>query len=259
MTETSDIKTQASAVGEIDNGPPAWVTSATTSATAFWHGTRRGVESPGLILTLTSIGFGALAHAAGVSLFQTLAMMVVFFALPAQVVLVDQISRGASVLAASFAVALTGVRLLPMAVTLIPYFSDRRTRAWQTALAAHFVAVTAWLEGMRWVPTLPQHLRMAYFIGIGVSLVLATMLGTAIGHLIAGVMPTPIARVLPFLSPIYFLVSMLAAARTRGDHFPIIAGLIIGPLTYLIAPELDLLLAGLVGGTIAHFAAKRAR
>ncbi len=236
--------------------PPAWAEHA-TSAEAFWRGARRGVQAPGLILVLTSVGFGALAHDAELSLFNTLAMMVVFFALPAQVVLVDQISRGASLLAGCLAVTLTGVRLLPMTVTLMPYLKAGRPGLLCALFAAHFVAVTAWIEGMRWVPPLPNHLRMPHFTGIGVALLLATMVGSAVGHQIAGVLPTSLARVLPFLSPIYFLISMLASARTVAQHLPIIAGLVIGPLVYLVVPELDLVLAGLVGGTLAHFGAKR--
>ncbi len=258
MTETTNAQNQSPPVREIDVDAPTWAASA-TPRDAFWQGTRRGVQTPGFILTLTSIGFGALSHAAGLSLFNTLAMMAVFFALPAQVVLADQISHGASVISGSFAVALTGVRLLPMSVTLIPYLTEQRARLWQTLLAAHFIAITAWIEGMRWVPPLPQQLRLPHFIGIGMSLLLATMIGTAVGFLMAGVLPTNVARVLPFLSPIYFLVSMMHGARTPSDHLSILAGVVIGPLAYLVAPELDLVLAGLVGGTIAHFGTKRLR
>jgi predicted branched-subunit amino acid permease len=258
VTQHNDTKTVLDAEAGDDNiyALPSWAKQA-TPRDAFWRGTRRGIQTPGIILTITALGFGALAHDAGLSLFNTVAMMVVFFALPAQVVLVDQISRGASLLAGCLAVTLTGVRLLPMTVSLMPFLKEHHTSMWWKLLAAHFVAVTAWIEGMRWVPQLPPHLRMPHFIGIGVSLVLATMLGTAVGHLIAGILPTNVARVLPFLTPIYFLISMLASARTAADHLPIVAGVIIGPLVYLFVPDLDLVLAGLIGGTLAHFGAKR--
>ena len=50
---------------------------------------------------------------------------------------------------------------------------------------------------------------------------------------------------------------MLASARTVAERLPIIAGMVVGPLVYLVVPELDLVLAGIIGGTLAHFGAKR--
>ncbi|MEO0729455.1 MAG: AzlC family ABC transporter permease, partial [Pseudomonadota bacterium] len=64
----------------------------------------------------TSSGFGALAVDAGVTLELSLLMSVIFFALPAQVVLIDELARGASVLVVALAVSVTAIRLLPMAV-----------------------------------------------------------------------------------------------------------------------------------------------
>lgn len=236
----------------------SWIRDASPSD-ALWQGLKRCVKEPGLILALTSVGFGALAQEAQLSLSHSLAMMVVFFALPAQVILVDQISRGASIVAACFAVMLTGVRLVPMTVTLVPHLQKKKMTRVQLLFAVHFIAVTAWLEGMRWVPKLPAEMRFPYFSGVGLGLVTSTLIGTMIGFYIADSMPTEFARVLPFLSPIYFLVSMLRAADRLKDVLPIVAGLIIGPVVYLVAPELDLIVAGLVGGTIAHFVMKGGR
>ncbi len=250
-------------IEDINDGPtsedatnPKWTRGASEQS-AFRHGLGRCLREPGLILGITSLGFGALAQDTGLSFWNTLAMMALFFALPAQVVWVDHISRGSSFIAGCIAVTLTGVRLLPMTVALMPYLKERRSRFFRMLLAAHFIAVTAWLDGMRWVPVLPKHLRMPYFLGVGIGLVMATLVGTALGHLVAGVLPMEIARVLPFLSPIYFLISMLEGVSTLRGLTPILAGVIIGPLVYLVTPELDLVLAGLVGGTFAHFAAKR--
>lgn len=86
---------------------------------------------------------------------------------------------------------------------------------------------------------------------------MATTVGVALGHGVAANLPVELARVMPFLTPIYFLVSMLAATRSLSDYFPILAGLVLGPLFHLVVPELDLLLAGVVGGTLAYFCAKR--
>ena len=109
---------------------------------AFLSGLTGSFSIPGFILVAGAAGFGALARDVGMSLFNAVFMMGVFFALPAQVVMMDQLARGGSVVAGAFAVALTAVRLLPMTVALVPLFKDDKS-AWRQTLAVHFVAVTA--------------------------------------------------------------------------------------------------------------------
>ena len=62
----------------------------------------------------------------------------------------------------------------------------------------------------------------------------------------------PTAAALLMLTPFYFLLSMLAAARERVDWLAVVAGLCLGPVFYVYAPGLDLLWTGLVGGTAAY-------
>src|SRR5262245_27757794 len=75
---------------------------------------------PAAVLFATALGFGALARDGGFSIAQGLFMGASMFALPNQVVLVDQLARNETLAAAALAVALTAVRLLPMTVTLVP-------------------------------------------------------------------------------------------------------------------------------------------
>lgn len=173
MPETSDKNSHS--VGaekdrlQADEDVLHWVHDATPTQ-SLYQGVRRGMREPGIILAITAMGFGALAHEAGISIGNTMAMMLIFFALPAQVILIDNVSRGASLLATAFAVTLTGVRLLPMTVVLMPYLRSRRYGIFYRIFAVHFIAVTAWVEGMRWIPKLPETLRMTFFLGLGSSL-----------------------------------------------------------------------------------------
>jgi len=223
---------------------------------AFWRGMAVGGSVPGIILFASAAGFGALARDAGFSLANAVYMMGIFFALPAQVVMLDQIARGASVWAGTLAVSLTGLRLLPMSVVLMPLLKGPRANRWRYLLAGHFIAVTAWMEGWRRLPLVPAHLRMDHFIGIGIGLVLATLAGTAFGYELAGTVPPVVAAVLLFLTPIYFLLSLIATASGLSDRLAIGIGALLGPPLYLVAPGFDLLLAGVIGGSIAHFGAK---
>ena len=227
-------------------------------AAAFGRGLVVATRLPGVILMASCSGFGALARDAGLTLGNAVAMMLAMFALPAQVVLTDQLARGGAVMAGALAVTLTGIRLLPMVVTIMPYLREERRPGWRTLLAVHGVAITAWIEGMRRLPDVPQRLRLSHFLGISGGLVAVSAIGTVAGFLAAGALPPLLAAVLLFLTPIYFMISMLATARVRADYLAIIVGGIVGPLAYLAAPGFDLLAAGVVGGSIAHLAARNA-
>lgn len=227
-----------------------------TPRDAFWRGVAVAGTTPGIILCASAAGYGALARDAGFSLWNSLFVMGVFFALPAQVVMLDQIARGASLAAGALAVSLTGLRLLPMCVLLMPLLKGPRATRPRYLLAAHFIAVTAWMEGWRRLPKLPAHLRLEHFIGIGTGLLIATLIGTFAGYEIAGNVAPIVAAVLLLLTPIYFLLSLAATAGTLSDKLAIVLGAIIGPPLFVLAPGFDLLLAGLIGGTIAHYGAK---
>lgn len=228
-----------------------------TTAVAFWRGMAVALTTPGLILFGSAAGFGALARDAGFSAANSVYMMGIFFALPAQVVLLDQMARGASVAAGALAVSLTGLRLLPMSVVIMPLLKGPRSNRWRYLIAGHFIAVTAWMEGWRRLPQVPAPVRMDHFIGIGSGLSVATLAGTYAGYEIAGTVPTVIAAALLFLTPIYFLLSLLATASGRSDLMAIAFGAMLGPPFYLMSPGFDLLLAGVIGGTVAHVVASR--
>ncbi len=206
---------------------------------------------PPFILFTTFIGFGALTSQIGLSWLETLFMSIFIFALPGQVVLVDEMARGASVLTAALAVAATGVRLLPMVVSLRPMIRDRRVPKWQELLLVYYVAVTMWLEMMRRLPGLPRHLRAAYSLGITGLLVGVSASGAMLGFILASSVPVTISAALLFTTPIYFLLSMLASARSAATLTPILLGLILGPLFHIFLPALDLLLTGLLGGSLS--------
>ena len=180
---------------------------------AYKYGLFDCFSIPGLILLSTAAGFGALARDAGFSLLNAVVMMATFYALPAQVVLVDQLARGGSVLAGAFSVLITAVRMLPMVVAIMPQLQAPRHHLWRQVVAVHGVAVTGWIEGMRRLPFVPQPFKLTYYLGLGGGLVGVTVLGTIIGFEAAGSLPPLISAVLLFLTPIYFLLSMLATIR----------------------------------------------
>ncbi len=210
-------------------------------------------QIPALILGATGAGFGALAHDAGMKFGPTAFLSVVLYATPAQVVLVDQFARGASLLGGAFAICLTAIRLLPMMVTLMPYLRGPDVPRWQYVFAAHYIAITGWTEAYRRLPLLPPRLRMPHFLGIGTALMCCLTLGTMAGYELAGVVPPLLTSALLFMTPLYFIMSLILGAKQAVDWVALLAGLVVGPICYLAAPGFDLLLTGLMGGTIAFW------
>jgi predicted branched-subunit amino acid permease len=238
-------------------GAPAWAAGA-SKREAFVQGLAVAFQVPALILGATGAGFGALAHDAGMGFGHTSFMSIVLYATPAQVVLVDQFARGASLLGGAFAVTLTAIRLLPMMVTLMPYLRGPDVPRWQYVLAAHYIAITGWTEAFRRLPLLPPGLRMPHFLGLGTSLMVCLTAGTMAGFVLAGVVPPLLTSALLFMTPLYFTMSLILGVRQPADWAALVAGAIAGPICYLAAPGFDLLLTGLIGGTIAFWFSQRA-
>lgn len=235
---------------------PAWAAKATQTE-AFLRGVVASFGISGYVLIAGSVGFGALVRDLGLGVDFAIQSSIVLYALPAQVILAAELGRGASLFAAAFAVTLTSVRLLPMGVTVTPFLKDYKGRRWREIMAMHFVAVTAWIEANRRLGPLPPHLRLSHFIGFGFMFMVFTAASAAVGFAIAGRVPVALTAALLFFTPAYFLLSMMQTAFKREDWLAIALGVVIGPLTYLVSPDLDLLVAGVVGGTIAYHYGRR--
>jgi predicted branched-subunit amino acid permease len=229
---------------------------------AFAYGLRAIVSVPATLLFSAGLGFGALARDGGLSVLHTAIITGGMYALPNQVVLVDQLARNETLIAAAFAVALAGLRLLPMTVTLVPLLKGTQPPAgrWRRlfeALAVHFVAVSPWVEALRRLPALRPDLRLAGHLGLGLAFWIAMMTGALAGYALAGSVPPAVSATLLFLTPIYFLLSLLATAGSRMDLLAIGLGCGLAPVFYVVAPGFDLLATGLIGGTLAFLIQER--
>ena len=237
---------------------PAWAVNGSV-LTSFLHGLRSFYHLPAIVLFSTALGYGALSRDVGLSLGQTVFLSLSIFALPGQVVLVDQVAQGAGLAATAFAVMLTAIRLLPMTAVLVPYLRGPTTWRWALLGSAHFIAITAWVIGMRVLPALPKRLRLAHHTGTGVALITAVTLACVIGHVLAQTLPAALSGALLFVTPIYFLLSLLETATGRTDQLAMGFGIVLGPLAYLATPGFDLLATGLIAGTLAYVIGRRAR
>lgn len=209
------------------------------------------MSAPGIVLFATYVGFGGLAHGIGFPLVATLLSTLLVWALPAQVILLGGLAAGNSLPAIALAVCLSGVRLLPMVVAILPLLRGRRARLGMELAGAHFVAVTMWAEGFRLLPAVPAAGRPMFGIGLGCGLVAMSTIGTGLGYQLTGALPGPLAVALLLLTPISFSILLVRNAATRTDWLAIALGLALAPLVAGAPGGLDLFWSGVGGGTLA--------
>lgn len=230
------------------------------SRTWALRGARAAVSIPGLILVAAFIGYAGLARESGLTLTETLLMSALVWALPSIVVLTGAMASGVGLVPASIAVALASVRLMPMTMALVPNLRvEGRTKRWHLLFASHFVAITAWVFAMRNLPDLPRPARLPFFLGFACTLTSSVSIITGISYVLVEETPPMVAGGLFLLTPVYFLCSLWTAARLSVDKAAMIVGLGLGPVFALVAPEMDLLLTGIVGGCLAYGGTKLAR
>lgn len=224
----------------------------------FGRGFTEGLRSVATVMLVGSfVGFGALLEGVGFPLVAGLVSTLLIWALPAQVILVGGIVSGTALPAVALAVTLSSIRLLPMVVSLAPYMRGPRRSLVSEAACAHFVAMTLWVEGLRLLPKIPGEGRVPYTLGLGHAYVVISGAGTIAGYMLAGSVPGPLAAGLLLLTPLSFTVLMVRNARAATDWLALGAGLVLMPLTMGLEGGLDLMIAGVGGGTLAYLVGRR--
>ncbi len=225
---------------------------AVASTSAAWKGgVREALGTPAAVLGAGYIGFGALAFDADFSLALTLFSTMTIWALPGQIAFIELRELGTAAPALVLAVMLTSARFLPMAVTLLPLLRHPAYRPWHYYLAGQLVAMTSWAVAIRHSPLLPLDQRLPYFLGFAGALWFACLAGTAVGYFASGSLSELVTLGLVFLNPIYFILLLGGEVRQRQAVLALLFGAAAGPLLQLVTPQWGLLVAGILGGTIA--------
>jgi predicted branched-subunit amino acid permease len=218
----------------------------------YLRGARASLGSPqAMVLFGTYVGFGGLLQDIGFPLAAGVLSTLLIWALPAQVLLVGGYAAGNAAPAIALVVGLSSVRFFPLTVSMLPYLRGRGGLGTQL-IAAHFVAVSAWVEGIRHLPALPAQGRVPFFFGLATTFVGVCMAATVLGFLLAGTLPFALAAGLLFLTPISFLLQLARNARDLVDWLALVFGLALAPLFAEYGGRLDLLWTGLAGGAAAY-------
>lgn len=224
-----------------------------TTFAAFAFGVKSALSSIlALVLFGTFIGVGAFAHDTGFTLGWALASTVLIWAGPAQIILISTSHAGATLLESALAVTISGIRLLPMVVSVLPMLRTPQTKMRQLALSAHLVAVTVWVESFRLLPHVPRERRIPFVNGLGGGLVFLSSAATIIGYGLAANLPPLLAAGILALTPLTFLLSTARNAHTLVDKLALALGLALYPLVQLLHTGVDIMICGLTAGTIAY-------
>lgn len=225
----------------------------------FLFGMRGLFSLPAIILMLSFVGFAAFTAEAKIPVGQVMFMTGMIWALPAKVILVGSMLSGAHIATAFLAVTLSSVRMMPMVASLVPEIRTGRTPTWLLLVVSHFVAITAWVFAIERVRDVPRAGRLAFFAGFGITLTTTNIVLVGLVYGAVSEFPPLVSGCLFFLTPVYFLTSIWISARHRVIYWALGIGLAFGWLFAVIAPEYDILLAGIVGGTLAWWGERMLR
>lgn len=217
----------------------------------FLQGVRGIASTPAIILTLSMVGFAALAREAGLDWLQASFMTATVWALPAQLIIVGAVTAGASLPATALAVALSSVRLMPMVVALMPQLRGPRTATRTLLFLSHFVAVTNWVFAMERIGAVPREMRTTFLAGFAVTLTTVNTVMVALLFNLMGQLPALAIGALAFLTPVYFLTSLFGTSRATASRLGLFTGIVLLPIAHWISPAFDILLAGIAGGVLA--------
>jgi predicted branched-subunit amino acid permease len=228
-----------------------------SASSAFYGGVREALGVPAAVLGAGYIGYGALAHENGYSVWLTMLATATIWALPGQLILIELHALGAAAFAIVLAAVMSGARFLPMTLSLVPVLRDRGHGRITLYLVAHLIAMTTWATAMRRCPELPPPQRLPYFAGFAATCLSVCVICCPVGFYLSGMFPPLLRLGFVFLTPVYFFVILVGDVRSRLAAAALVCGALAGPLLHLLNPQWSVLLSGLVGGTAAYLIQKK--
>ena len=221
---------------------------------------REAIAFPAWIVGFSLFAVGSLARDAGLPAGAAVLSTCLMWAAPAQVILFAGLLSGAALPALAVAVGVSSMRFLPMTMSILPLLRRPGQRWPIRIVAAHLVAVTAWVEGMRRLPNMPVEERLPYFLGFGCGCMGVSAALTLAGYELVRILPVVLAAGLLMLTPLFFTLALVASARVRQDWTAIGLGFLLAPVaTAFAGRDFDLLALGLVGGTAAYMVGQTGR
>ena len=211
---------------------------------------------PAFILFFTMMGFGSLAHSAGFGPEMAALASLLIWGLPGQLAMVELTSTGQGLMAIVFACSLANARFLPMVVSFLPTLAREGASLPRMLLDAQLLSINSWAMCMREFPRVEAAYRHRYYVTFASSILLAAVAGTLLGYHSAALLPAALVLGLIFVSPLFFAL-VLSAVPRRAERISMLLGCATIPVAHHLWPEMDLLITGLVGGSVGFALGKR--
>ncbi|MBH63025.1 MAG: branched-chain amino acid permease [Alphaproteobacteria bacterium] len=212
-------------------------------------GVRDAFGAPFIVLLASMTAFGSLARDSGLSIEIAVVSTLGIWALPGQIVFAELHAAGSEAVALILAVSLANARFFPMVMSILPLMRGDDGRTTWLYLYAQLLSAQTWAYCRRVFPRLPVHARCSYFLAFALSILGISVSATALGYVLTGTLPRPLALSLVLINPIFMLL-LLADSRSHSVIFALVAGVVIGPAMHLVAPNWGLLMTGILAGSI---------
>jgi predicted branched-subunit amino acid permease len=204
---------------------------------------------PAFILFFTMMGFGSLARGAGFSAEMAALASLLIWGLPGQLAMVELTRTGQGMIAIVFACSLANARFLPMVVSFMPTLARGPASLPRMLLDAQLLSINSWAMCMREFPRVEPAYRHRYYVTFASSILLAAIAGTLLGYHSAVLLPAALVLGLIFVSPLFFAL-VLSAVPGRAERISMLLGCATIPLAHALWPAVDLLITGVVGGSL---------
>ncbi len=219
-----------------------------------WNAMIDALRAPCYALCVTMAGFSAIARESGFDFMMSLVTSLGVWGMPGQVAFASLYSAGASLFVIFMAVSLANMRMFLMVISAadMMHLKSHNLPLWKRLLWMQFLAVTAWANLGLAQQKYPTHLLLAYYQGFSLTIFIFGILGTILGFFLTDLVPPEVLRVIIFVTPIYILLLMVNA-RQKANRLAVLIGGVLSPLFFLIVGEWAILLAGIIGGSLASF------
>ena len=210
------------------------------------------LRAPAFALGTTMAGFATIAREAGFDVWMAMTTSALVWGMPGQVAFASLYSAGASLFIIFVSVTLANMRMLLMVVSAadMMHLHMHELPLWRRVILMQCLAITSWAHLAVAETIYPRHLLLPYFQGFSLTLYASGMLGTALGYFLPDIVPPDLLQTIIFITPIYIFL-LIATARQKANRLAVAFGGILCPLFYSVAAEWGILLAGVIGGTLA--------
>ena len=210
------------------------------------------LRAPCYALGITMAGFSTIAREAGFDFWMALVTSLGVWGMPGQVAFASLYSAGASLFIIFVAVSLANMRMLLMVISAadMMHLKSHKLPLWKRIFWMQFLAITAWANLGLAQQRYPSHLLLPYYQGFALTIFCFGILGTIFGFFLSDLLPPDILRVVIFITPIYILL-LIINARQKANRLAVLIGGVLSPVFFPFAGEWAILLAGVIGGSLA--------